>query len=208
MSTTKEEILPVNTVLIAGGGPIGLFLATVLSHHGVHSVILERNETTTKWPKMDLTNARSMEMLQRLGLAEEMRKLGVSSDKSHNVLISSGLAAKEPVTKWELPSVDEFRRKITEKNDESMPREPWQRLSQVKFEKWLKGRCEEDEMIDARYGRKIEYVEVVEGKARTKVTELKTGKTRIFVSEYAVGCDGASSTVRRSLRMPLDGGPV
>lgn len=208
MSTPKEEILPSNTVLIVGGGPIGLLLAAILSHHGVRSVLLERNETTTRWPKMDLTNARSMEMLRRLGLADEMRELGVPSHISHNVLISSGLGAEECVTKWELPSVDRFRQTIAENNDGSMPREPWQRLSQVKFEKWLKGRCEGDGMIDARFGWKTEHIQVEDGKVKTRATELKTGQTRMFISEYAVGCDGASSVVRRSLEMPLDGGPL
>jgi FAD-dependent monooxygenase len=63
-------------------------------------------------------------------------------------------------------------------------------------------------MIDARYGWKIEHVEVIESKVRTEATRLKTGETKVFISEYAVGCDGASSAVRRSLGMPLDGGPV
>ena len=89
-----------------------------------------------------------------------------------------------------------------------MPREPWQRLSQVKFEKWLKERCERDEMIDVRFGWKVEHVEVKEGKVRTRAIELKNGESRMFISEYAVGCDGASSIVRRSLEMPLDGGPM
>ena len=35
-------------VLIAGGGPVGLVLATILSYYGIKSVILERNATTTK----------------------------------------------------------------------------------------------------------------------------------------------------------------
>jgi len=91
--------------------------------------------------------------------------------------------AKEPVTKWKLPSVDGFRQRIAEKNDGSMPREPWQRLSQVKFEKWLKGRYEKDEMIDARFGWKIEHVEMIEGKVRTKATELKREIVRcLFLS--------------------------
>lgn len=42
------EILPQGTVLIAGGGPVGLTLATVLAFYGVRSVVLERNETTTR----------------------------------------------------------------------------------------------------------------------------------------------------------------
>jgi FAD-dependent monooxygenase len=208
MLTPREEILSSHTVLIVGGGPIGLLLATILSYHGVRSVLLERNDATTKWPKMDLTNARSMEMLRRLGLADEMRKLGVPSHISYNVLISSGLAAEECVTKWDLPSVDEFRRVIEVKNDGSMPREPWQRLSQVKFEMWLKGRCEEDGAIDARFGWRVDHVEVKDEKVRTRATELHTGETCMFISEYAVGCDGASSMVRRSLKISLDGEPM
>jgi FAD-dependent monooxygenase len=43
-----EEALPHGSVLIMGGGPVGLILATILAYYGVKSVILERNETTTK----------------------------------------------------------------------------------------------------------------------------------------------------------------
>lgn len=44
----EVEILPQGTVLIAGGGPVGLTLATVLAFYGVRSVVLERNATTTR----------------------------------------------------------------------------------------------------------------------------------------------------------------
>ena len=47
-ATDKLEELADDTVLIAGGGPVGLLLATVLAHFGVKSVLLERNKTTTK----------------------------------------------------------------------------------------------------------------------------------------------------------------
>lgn len=42
------EILPNDGVLIIGAGPVGLCLARVLAEYGVKSIILERNETTTK----------------------------------------------------------------------------------------------------------------------------------------------------------------
>jgi 2-polyprenyl-6-methoxyphenol hydroxylase-like FAD-dependent oxidoreductase len=48
-ATVEVEIIPQGTVLIAGGGPVGLTLATVLAFHGVKSVVLERNETTTRF---------------------------------------------------------------------------------------------------------------------------------------------------------------
>lgn len=44
----EAEILPENCVLVIGGGPVGLCLAMTLTYYGVKSVILERNETTTR----------------------------------------------------------------------------------------------------------------------------------------------------------------
>ena len=51
-------------VLIAGGGPVGMTLSLELAHHGVRSLLAERNPPTTRHPKMDLTNGRSMELFR------------------------------------------------------------------------------------------------------------------------------------------------
>jgi FAD-dependent monooxygenase len=69
-------------VLVAGGGPVGLIAAYTLAHHGIRCMLVERNESTTKWPKMDITNVRSMEILRRLGLADELREQGISRSRS------------------------------------------------------------------------------------------------------------------------------
>ncbi|KIW24121.1 uncharacterized protein PV07_09853 [Cladophialophora immunda] len=42
-----EEVLADDTVLIIGGGPVGMMTATVLAFYGIKSVVLERNFTTT-----------------------------------------------------------------------------------------------------------------------------------------------------------------
>ena len=44
----RIEHLEDDRVLIAGGGPVGLVLATTLSSYGIKSLIVERNATTTK----------------------------------------------------------------------------------------------------------------------------------------------------------------
>jgi hypothetical protein len=41
-------------------------------------MLTERNPDTTKWPKMDITNCRSMELLRRLGVADSLRAIGKS----------------------------------------------------------------------------------------------------------------------------------
>lgn len=204
----RSETLPEGTVLIAGGGPVGLLLATVLSHYGVKSVLFERNHTTTKWPKMDLTNVRSMEIFRRLGLAHHLRRQGVPAHIDQPVLVSSGLGAKEPVTQWDHPGVDKFYSRIQERNDGTQPLEPWQRLSQVVFEKWLKKLCDDDPLIDIRFGWKVDWVEEGKDMVRTTVVNAETDETILVTSDYVAGCDGASSKTRKAVGLPLDGGPM
>jgi 2-polyprenyl-6-methoxyphenol hydroxylase-like FAD-dependent oxidoreductase len=62
--TMATEKLPEGNALSAGGGLVGFLLATVLSHHGVPSVLLERNETTTKRSNKNLTSALAMEIFR------------------------------------------------------------------------------------------------------------------------------------------------
>ncbi|EFX05670.1 FAD-binding domain containing protein [Grosmannia clavigera kw1407] len=204
----EPHVLPTGTVLIAGGGPVGLILARVLSFYGVKSVLFERNATTTSWPKMDLTNARSMELFRKIGLADDLRKFGVPANFDQNVLISAGLAADTPITTWKLPGVDKFRAQIREKNDGSQPLEPWQRISQAIFEKWLEAICEKDPLISLHYSHRVDRVEEEEDHAKAVVTDSKIMISTVWKSDYVIGCDGASSKVRRSLSLPLDGGPI
>lgn len=207
-SQPVQEDLPAGTVLIVGGGPVGLTLAIVLAHYNVRSVLLERNETTTRWPKVDLTNPRTMEMFRRLGLADDLRARGVPSHYPFDVLISSGLGNEKALTKWPLPSVDEYRVQIRAKNDGSQPREAWQRISLIIFEAWMKELCVKNETIDARFGWKVESVEERNGRVRIAASCSKTGATTEISSDYVVGCDGASSKVRRSLGIQKNGGPL
>jgi hypothetical protein len=65
-------------VLVAGAGPTGLVLASVLSGYGINCVLVERNTHTTRFPKMDVTNGASMELLRRLGADAELRSLNSS----------------------------------------------------------------------------------------------------------------------------------
>lgn len=101
------ERLDSKSVLVAGGGPVGLLVATILSRYGIASVLVERNDSTTKWPKMDLTNGRSMEILRKFGLADELRELGVPGHIPAPVLFSAGLSFERPLAKWAHPSVRE-----------------------------------------------------------------------------------------------------
>ncbi|KAJ3548978.1 hypothetical protein NM208_g570 [Fusarium decemcellulare] len=207
-NNVEIETIPNDTVLIAGAGPVGLLLATTLAYYDIKSIVLERNSTTTKWPKMDLTNARSMELMRKLGLADSLRKRGVASHWPYYCIFTSGLHNQDYITRWDLPSVDQYRDKIAQTNDGTLPLEPWQRLSQSIFEDWLRGHCNDNPLISLRYGWKVESAQEFDDDVQAVATEVATGKQTVFKANYVVGCDGASSRVRRSLDIPLIGGPV
>ena len=117
-------------VLIAGGGPTGLVLAAELSRHGVPSVLAERSEHTTVFPKMDITNGASMELLRRLGVDTDLRAAGVSPQHSFDVIFAASLNGRIH-GRWRQPSVDEQRSTIAATADGSLPGQPWQRCSQA-----------------------------------------------------------------------------
>src|SRR6202008_2129642 len=110
-------------VLIAGGGPTGLVLAAELSRHGVASVLAERNEHTTLFPKMDITNGASMELLRRLGVDPGARAVGVGPEHSFAVRFAPSLDG--PVHGcWRQPSVNEQRATIAATTGGSVPGQP------------------------------------------------------------------------------------
>ncbi|KAE8378186.1 FAD binding domain-containing protein [Aspergillus bertholletiae] len=204
MQTAEHEV----PVLVVGGGPVGLLTAWQLAFHGIKCMLAERNVTTTQWPKMDITNCRSMELLKSLGLADKLREHGVSQDKSFDVIFSSGLGdGGERIAKWDLPGPDEWRSRIRDKNDGSMPREPYQRCSQAVFEAWLKPLLDEHPLVDTFFGLKFESLTEKEDGVTSELVDV-AGRKHFVYSKYVIGCDGGGSRVRRNVEINLSGGPV
>jgi 2-polyprenyl-6-methoxyphenol hydroxylase-like FAD-dependent oxidoreductase len=108
-------------------------LALDLARRGITCMLLERNLTTTRHPKMDITNARSMELFRRLALTDELRAVAVPEGNNFDVSWITSLSGHE-LHRFPYPSVTEWRRMIRETNDGSMPGEPPMRVSQVEIE--------------------------------------------------------------------------
>src|SRR5216683_95431 len=191
-------------VLIAGGGPVGMTLARALSSFGVRCLLVERNPTTTRHPKMDITNGRSMELFRRLGVADKLRAVGVPEENNFDISWITSLTGRE-LHRFRYPSVVEKRAEIRARNDGTQPREPAMRVSQVVIEPVLRDAILNDPLVDARWGVAFEDFQQDEAGVTVTLRTMETGATETVRCDFLAGCDGGSSLVREKLGIALDG---
>jgi 2-polyprenyl-6-methoxyphenol hydroxylase-like FAD-dependent oxidoreductase len=195
-------------VLIAGGGPVGMTLARTLASYGVRCLLVERNASTTRHPKMDITNGRSMELFRRLGVIDQLRAVGVAEANSFDVSWITSLDRKaggRELHRFRYPSVTEKRAEILEKNDGSQPREPVMRVSQVKIEPVLRQAIVDDPLVEARWGVAFEDFEQDKSGVTATLRTMESGATETVRCDFLAGCDGGSSIVRDKLGIGLEG---
>lgn len=191
-------------VLIAGGGPVGMTLARTLARFGVRCLLVERQASTTRHPKMDITNGRSMELFRRLGLVDQLRAVAVPEENNFDVSWITTLTDRE-LHRFRYPSVVEKRAEIRARNDGTQPREPAMRVSQVMIEPVLRDAILGDPLVDARWGVAFEdFVQDATGVTCT-LRVVETGATETVRCDFLAGCDGGSSIVREKLGIGLGG---
>ena len=191
-------------VVIAGAGPVGLTLALELERHGVRTLIVERNQSTTTHPKMDITNGRSMELFRRLGVADRLRKIAIPGDRDMVVSWVTKLDGWE-LTRFTYPSVDRRREQTRARNDGRGSLEPAMRVSQILLEPALRSVLEnEARHITVQYGCSLESFQQDRDGVDVILRDSSTGEPRTVRAGYLAGCDGAGSLARRGLGIGLD----
>jgi 2-polyprenyl-6-methoxyphenol hydroxylase-like FAD-dependent oxidoreductase len=190
-------------VIIVGAGPVGLTLAVDLGLRGVRCILLEKKSEPQFLPKMERCNARSMEMFRRIGLADELRGAGLTTDAAMDVYIILTMT-RPPLLHLKYPSVDTAREQIRKVNDGSMPLEPYQLISQYTLEPVLKRAAERIPTVAVRYGTELLDFEE-HGPGVVATIRSSDGVSKKISAAYLVGCDGGASLVRKKLGIPLRG---
>lgn len=185
-------------VLIVGAGPVGMVTALALARQGVACVLVDQGFETSVHPKLDYVNARSMEFFRQLGVATDVRSAGVAAAHRADVIWSTGLAG-EPITTWELPSVAEQWRRVAEHDDGTQPAEPGQRISQIDLEPILRDHCQRNRLIDLRCGLRFDSLTQDDDGVTSHLVDVLTDERVRLRSRYLIGCDGASSQVRKTV---------
>ena len=125
------------SVLIVGGGPVGLTLAIDLAWRGIDVTVAElRNAGEPPSVKCNQISARSMEIFRRFGLAKALREVGLPEDYPSDVVSATAVTGIE-LSRVVIPSRSE-RYTATNGADSWWPTpEPSHRVNQTYFEPML-----------------------------------------------------------------------
>ena len=194
-------------VLIAGGGPVGVTLAMDLARLGVDSVVVERQRELPANPRCNTTNARSMEILRRLGCADAVREVGLCPDHSTDVVFMTQLNGHE-LTRFERSTPTEVRDGRQHGVAANWPTpEPQHFVSQLYLEPVLRTHAVNHFGVDFRDGTEFVSFEQDDAGVRTIVRRVRHRCRAGRGSQSSSGADGSGSIVRKAIGARLDGIP-
>ncbi|MCM0673275.1 rifampin monooxygenase [Micromonospora phytophila] len=167
-------------VIVAGGGPTGLMLASELRLHGVHALVLEKETEPTRYVRALGLHARSIEVMDQRGLLERFLALGQQYPVGG---FFAGISKPSPDR---LDTAHPYVLGIPQTTTDRLLAERAIEVGvEIRRGSELVGLSQDDHGVT---------VELADG------TKLRT--------RYLVGCDGGRSTVRKLLGVGFLGEPT
>jgi 2-polyprenyl-6-methoxyphenol hydroxylase-like FAD-dependent oxidoreductase len=194
-------------VLIVGAGPVGLTLAMDLAWRGIDVIVAERRPAgEPPSVKCNQISARSMEIFRRLGIAGQLRAAGLAADYPNDVVSATTVIGTE-LSRVPIPCRAE-RYTAKDGPDTWWPTpEPTHRINQMYFEPILFASAASNPRIRILNRIAVEDFRQDEEGVIATACRRDGGEKFSIACSYLVGCDGASSLVRKIIGARLAGTP-
>ncbi|TPX36923.1 hypothetical protein SmJEL517_g00932 [Synchytrium microbalum] len=178
-------------VLVVGGGPVGLMMASELCRYGLTFRIVDKAHDVNELSKAFGISARSMDILASRGLADEILR---KANKIHKSYLKQG---KNTIFSLSV---------VSQAGEERKTRFPYMSvLPQSDVEAILA------EELERQMGRPViergialdSYIDTPEGITATLIKTDRSGKEverQVCKAKYIVGCDGVHSKVRKGVK--------
>jgi 2-polyprenyl-6-methoxyphenol hydroxylase-like FAD-dependent oxidoreductase len=174
------------TILIVGAGPTGMTAAIELRRAGMDVRIIDKSDHLARYSQALVVQARTLEQLQRYGLADEAiargRKLRRAQFHSEGKLIVEftldGVESRYPFALF---------------------------LPQSETEALLNSYMES---LGVKTERKVELVSLQQDSGIRATLRHADGRTEDVSPRWVIGCDGAHSAVREKTGTAFEGGRV
>jgi len=175
-------------ILVAGGGPVGLFCALKLGQRGIPVRLFEVNDAIKEDPRAATTHPGTLEVLGEAGLAEDMAKVGLIA----------------PIFQfWDRPSgekIAEFDHAVL-KDDTPYPYV--NQCEQFKTAAIILERLRALPNVEVLFGHEV--IDVTQTANDVTATVRGPEGERRHTGAYLIGADGGRSTVRKVCGIAFDG---
>lgn len=184
-------------VLIVGGGPVGLTMAIELGWRGIDCLVVDETDGIIRQPRMGLVNIRTMEIARRWGIAQNIRNGGYPEDYPQDNVFVTSLRGYE-LARAAYPTMGDMPTPPTTP-------EKHQRLPQIWFNPILVDIAQSDPHVTVQFQRRFTgFTEDADG-ITAEITDLNGENRQSVRAQYLIGCDGASSSIRKSLGIKMEG---
>ena len=195
-------------VLVVGGGPVGLTLASDLAKREQSTILIESRKGPTTHPKATLLGARSMEYFRRWGLDDAIYARALPPEVNYSIIFCTRLSGYE-IDRFSSPSINEVRNRPpgAEKRWPELAWSPYGKtqIGQIDLEPVLLEFARSLESLDLFHGHKFLSFQDHGDHIISSVENLKSKKKYKISSKYLVACDGGSSSIRKSLGIKMGG---
>ncbi|HEX3812861.1 MAG TPA: FAD-dependent monooxygenase [Mycobacteriales bacterium] len=182
-------------VLVVGAGPAGLVAGIALARQDIDVLVVDRRPEASTLSRALVISTRTMELLRSWGVEEQVRAGAADVEPRAWVTrtLASGGGTEMPLG---YPSAAEAALV-------SPTRPAW--APQDHLEPILLALLRSSPTAAVRFGLELIGLEQDERNAHAVLRERESGRIQRIDVQYVVGADGARSTVRSHLGIPMDG---
>lgn len=190
--STIDETTP---VLIVGGGLVGLSTSLFLSWHGIPSLLIERHPGTAIHPRAVGWSPRTMELFQRVGIEEAIRRVEPPAPQDSNVPLVESLVGEE---------FDVLQEDVGAYFTQASSPVHGSFTAQDVLEPILRARAEQLGGT-LRFGTELVAFEQDEQGITATIRERGSANTRTVRAQFLVAADGSHSKMRQQLGIGTHG---
>ena len=195
-------------VLVVGGGPVGLTLASDLAVRKRSTILVESREGPTTHPKATLLGARSMEYFRRWGIDDIIFARALPPDINYWIIFCTRLSGYE-IDRFASPSINEVRNRPPGA-ESRWPELAWSpygktQIGQQDLEPILLDFAHSHDNLNMLHGHKFLSSQDNGDHVTSNIENLETGKNFQITSKYLIACDGGNSSIRKSSGIKMGG---
>ena len=179
---------PARPIIIAGAGPVGVITALALARQGLAVQVFEAEARVNDSPRAATTHAATLEILDSLGLIDEVIRRGLTEPKFR----IWDRATREVIVEFDFGVL---------KNDTRYPFVV--QCEQHKLANLTIERLRVFPHAEVQFSSRV--ADFAQFDDRVEVDIETAAGTRRITGSYLIGCDGGRSTVRKALGIDFEG---